>query len=79
MHARSIKLTWQFYHPRNLKRPLFVTGIIMASPQAPAQYDEKGKQTAACELVPVNSLIIITRVYPWKFHGLVNFLCSFRS
>ena len=31
----------------------------MASPQAPAQYDEKGKQTAACELVPVNSLIII--------------------
>ena len=25
------------------------------------------------------SIIIITRVYPWKFHGLVNLLCSFRS
>ena len=25
------------------------------------------------------SVIIITRVYPWKFHGLVNLLCSFCS
>ena len=24
-------------------------------------------------------LYYITRVYPWKFHGLVNLLCSFRS
>ena len=25
------------------------------------------------------SVIMVTRVYPWKFHGLVNLLCSFRS
>ena len=29
--------------------------------------------------VSSESIILITRVYPWKFHGLVNLLCSFRS
>ena len=24
-------------------------------------------------------IIIITSVYPWKFHGLVDLLCNFRS
>ena len=29
--------------------------------------------------VNIVAAVIVTREYPWKFHGLVNLLCSFGS
>ena len=40
---------------------------------------EEGETLGGSIGVYSSIVIVITRVYPWKFHGLVNLLCSFRS
>ena len=45
------------------------SSVFIATWDGVAEYNSDGRDVS----------IIITREYPWKFHGLVNLLCSFGS